>query len=125
MGIAVRLPFVLPKIRHLRLRRSGCNISAALVSTNDGLRAFGAQAVILQQPWYLPIICSSICCSNSSFNCSIKLFFLLFHTITHSHYHTFTLLHSHIFTLSQSHTITLSHFHSFTFSPFSFSTLSL
>ena len=51
MGIVVRLPFVPPKRRHSRLRRSGCNITAALVSTNNSLRAFGAQAaVILQQP---------------------------------------------------------------------------
>ena len=63
MGIVVRLPFVPPKRRHSRLRRSGCNITAALETTNDGLPAFGAQAVILQQPSYLPIISSSICCS--------------------------------------------------------------
>ena len=50
MGIVVRLPFVPPKRRPSRLRRSGRDITAALVSTNDGLRAFGAQAVILQQP---------------------------------------------------------------------------
>ena len=62
---------------------------------NDGLRAFGAQAVILQQPWYLPIICSSICCSNSSSNCSS---------------YCFTLSHSHTFTLSPL-TTPLSHSH--------------
>ena len=50
MGIVVRLTFVPPKRQHSRLRRSGCNINAALVSTNESLRAFGAQAVILQQP---------------------------------------------------------------------------
>ena len=63
MGIVVRLPFVSPKRQPSHLRRSGRDTTAALVSTYDGLRAFGAQAVILQQPWYLPIICSSIWCS--------------------------------------------------------------
>ena len=41
MGIVVGLPFVPPKRRPSR---------------------FGSQAVILQQPWCLPIIYSSICC---------------------------------------------------------------
>ena len=57
MGIVVRLPSVPPKRRPSRLRRSGLDITAALVSTNDSLRAFGTQAVILQQPWLLPISC--------------------------------------------------------------------
>ena len=41
MGIAERLPFFPPKRRPLRLRRSGLDITAALVSSNDSLRAFG------------------------------------------------------------------------------------
>ena len=34
MGIVMRLPFVLPKRRPSRLRRSGRDITAALISTN-------------------------------------------------------------------------------------------
>ena len=91
-----------------------------------------------RRPWYLPIICSSSCCSNSSYFtlshfCTFTLSLSQFHIITlsHSHnftishYHTFTLSHIHPFTLSQYDTFTLSHFHTLTFTLSHFHTITL
>ena len=50
MGIVVRLPFVSPKRQPLRLRRSGRDITAALISTNYLLFNIG---------WYWSVLAGS------------------------------------------------------------------